>query len=398
MNNNISITSQHKKLDRFLKIYQDVTDELPLATLRKVTNQKVINDFVSMGMLTESNHLFSINKSKPLFESEMSDSFVGTDGELNISLRAENPLSIFESPLPEHVIGNMINPVTRQPYDGIVLCGEFASMDVLNNNFRYYDEENYIQFVEILKTIIYSPKGLYGELEHPQRYNIDSNLISHKIIDIWYDKQQKKVFGYVLLLNTEKGKIVQEVIKSGGLLGISARGGGKEIKNSDGTIKAVLEFIPTFDLVYHPGFSTALPTFTKLSVEKSSVLSREQLYESFSGKTKFVPLFESQEKQENQTQQTIDDLENVDAPQQKQQKILGNLQDEVDQVNEDENQQNQQNEQNQNFNLFQRNLQISQKRLKRFSPDSAYYDNTAGFIDKSIKQNPAQSIQNSIGE
>jgi hypothetical protein len=185
-----------------------------------------------------------------------------------------NPLVRVENP---RVLANMIDPTTGHPYEGgIVLEGEFASMDVLNNNNRIYTEDNYLQFVELLKKQVFSPKGVYGELEHPKGYATDTKNVSHKILDIWYDKALRKVFGIVLVLNTPNGKIAQEIIKSGGRLGISARGGGKETKNADGSITAALKLLVTFDLVYHPGFTTSDLGFTELNESQKFDLHKKR--------------------------------------------------------------------------------------------------------------------------
>lgn len=175
------------------------------------------------------------------------------------------------------ILQSIIDPTTGEVYDGIILEGEFASIDVLNNNNRLYDEENYLGFIDLLKKQIHSPKGVYGCYEHPEGYATKGPDISHKILDIWYDADKKKVFGIVMLLNTTKGIEAQQIVKSGGQLAISARGGGSEIKNNDGTISAKLKLLITFDLVYHPGFNTAILNFTKLN---ESFNPDQQLFEN----------------------------------------------------------------------------------------------------------------------
>ena len=152
----------------------------------------------------------------------------------------------------------IINPITGEPYDGIILEGIFACMDTPNNNNRIYNEENYLPFVELLKKQIHSKKGLYGEYEHPKSYAIDSNNVSHKILDIWYVPETKCVMGRVLILNRGKGLLARDIIESGGQLAISARAAGEEIDMGNGTKQARIKLLVTYDLVYHPGFANAL--------------------------------------------------------------------------------------------------------------------------------------------
>lgn len=233
---------------------------------------------------------------------------------------ANNPLQPVNS---DYILKSIINPLTKKPYDGIILFGEFISFNVLNNNNRFYEADNYLEYLKILKETANSSKGLYGELEHPKDYPINYNNISHKILDFWYEPENNRVVGYVLLLDTPKGKIAQEVIKSGGQLGISARGGGSEIDQPDGTKKAVIKLLITFDLVNHPGFSSAIMGFNAKSNNFQS------LNESFFyTPNNFVNLFESQNQDDNLTPQNQQRLQNSEAADQY--KVQKNLEKAVD--------------------------------------------------------------------
>jgi len=300
---------------------------------------------------------------------------------------SENPLVKVEN---HKILQSILDPTTGNPYDGIILEGEFASMDTLNNNNRIYTEENYIGFIEILKKQIHSAKGVYGHLEHPKGYATDMNEISHKILDIWYDKSQKKVFGIILLLNTPKGKIAQEIVKSGGQIAVSARGGGSEVKNSDGTITALLKLLVTFDIVYHPGFSSAIVEFTKLnenhnfesSLSKSGKVSLciyepqigkiDKLYESYikcndSKNMNFLQwcvssnLFESDNSQEKSDIKKLEKNKTADQQQ---------LQDDLEIAVEEQLSQSQK-------QIFQKQMYKSHKKL-----DASVYDNSAGFLSE----------------
>lgn len=158
---------------------------------------------------------------------------------------------------PSVLVGTITNPFTGNIYDGIILSGVFAEMDVVNNNSRFYTEENYLPFVDELKKRILEQNGVLGTLEHPSNYSTNANDVSHKVIDIWYDNVTKKVHGTILVLNTPKGRIIREIYESGSYLSISARSGGKEIDQPNGTKKSVVQLMITFDVVTHPGFSTA---------------------------------------------------------------------------------------------------------------------------------------------
>lgn len=180
-----------------------------------------------------------------------------------------NPLKKVDDSVIKMMI---INPITGKPReDVIILEGVFAILEGVNNNNREYDIESYLKWIGILKTKIFSKKGLYGEYEHPSGYNIDSNNLSHKILDIWYIPETKTVMGRVMLLNKGKGLLAREVIETGGQLAISGRAGGKETKGPNGTFISKVELLVTFDLVYHPGFENAVLDYITLDNLNESV-------------------------------------------------------------------------------------------------------------------------------
>lgn len=310
---------------------------------------------------------------------------------------------------------NITDPTTGKPYKGIVLEGIFAQFsNEPNNNKRIYDVDEYLKLLEIFKKQVLSKKGVYGELEHPDRYSVDYKCISHKIIDVWYVPETMCVMGRVLLLNTPNGKIAQEVVKSGGQLAISARAAGSEIKQSDGTFKAVTKLLTTYDLVYHPGFSTAVLEFKTLNESQQFIQNAGntkqgygfKVYSNQLGKisdiySSYITLNESQEslidrrckcfqeylmeklyESSNDSEEKNDQniLEKGDAPDQKQkQKQLQKAVDkELDNLKK---------QQDLHQSLFFEQIDTHQKKLADNYDindiDKAYFDDAAGFIDSS---------------
>jgi len=283
--------------------------------------------------------------------------FIYTEG-------SDNPLKRITN---QDILKRIIDPTTGQQYDGIILEGEFASISTLNNNNRIYTEENYLGFVEQLKLQCHSSKGLYGVYEHPKGYSTDGKEISHKILDIWYDKSLKKVFGIICILNTRNGKDAQEIIKSGGEIAVSARGGGSEISNPDGTINAVLKLMITFDIVHHPGFSSSTVSFTKLNENVGNIQYNTEI-----GK-----LFESEKTQKNKAEKAEikrDDavMENGELP--KEDKVENELSNSV------KHQLKQEQELNESFKLDFHN-QMNKAVGKYSKLNNAVYDNSTGFIN-----------------
>lgn len=178
----------------------------------------------------------------------------------------ESPLAPLQEVPFDEVKTKLVNPITGEKYKGVILEGIFADLnDKANNNNRIYDIPEYLEHLEKLKQQIHSEKGVFGECEHPSRYSVDFNQVSHKLLDVWYDPQTKLVYGRLMLLNNEKGRNLRQIIESGGCLAISARAAGQSEEMPDGTIKATVQLLVTYDIVYHPGFGNAILKFKELN-------------------------------------------------------------------------------------------------------------------------------------
>lgn len=300
----------------------------------------------------------------------------------------------------EDVKQNCIDPITNKPYKGIVLFGVFADLsgDGPNNNLRYYDIPTYLTLVGELRKQVYSPKGVYGELEHPKSYAVNFNNVSHKILDIFYNPETKQVCGYVLLLNTDNGKKAQEIIRSGGCLAISARAAGEEKKSPDGTKQCKVKILTTYDLVYHPGFNAAVLQFKELNEsqkffdERNKELSYSYIiyddqvkklnesYEHFlsinnsNNENSFlVWLGESEEIKESESEEEKQDDKKIQKNQtEKEDKLQDNLQDAAQKdLNESEKMD------------YVKRLKRKQRHLANHTY-RAMFDNSAGFITQGI--------------
>lgn len=307
----------------------------------------------------------------------------------------------------------IIDPTTNQPYKGIILEGVFADLSnkQANNNGRFYNVEQYLELVGRLRQQIHSPKGVYGELEHPKSYAVNFNNVSHKIIDIWYDPNTQRVMGQLILLNTDKGKIAQEIVKSGGCLAISARAAGTEEERHDGTKQATTKLLTTYDLVYHPGFSSAVMGFKELNesqklwhenssskngfclvLRDSELKSIDKEYEKyvslkensndcfFEWYGKMHNLFEDEEQKSNQK-----------SKQKKQQQVL-----QKNKTNDQDDKERQlqiaaqKDLKERQVDFFRQVKQSQEKLRKRYNQlDRAYFDNSAGFVTDGMGGNMA---------
>ncbi len=156
----------------------------------------------------------------------------------------------------------------------IRLTGVFGVAGVKNNNNRIYDKQNYGLMVESLQKVI-ATEGCLGELEHPNSMNINLNNVSHKIESIVMN-EDGTVTGTIVLLDTDKGRNAQAIVRGGVPLYISSRAAG----SIDESGHVTLTTLKTYDLVGTPGFSQAKLNLSENQTFESLNESMCIIYES----------------------------------------------------------------------------------------------------------------------
>ena len=106
-----------------------------------------------------------------------------------------------------------------------VLEGIFAQFGVENNNKRIYEEKEYLPHLEYLKKKI-SENRLMGELDHPEKFEVSLDKVSHVIESLDYDSKSRQIKGRVRILDTPAGKIARALVDSGVPVSISSRAAG----------------------------------------------------------------------------------------------------------------------------------------------------------------------------
>lgn len=112
------------------------------------------------------------------------------------------------------------------------VSGIFAQAETLNRNKRIYPKE--ILEREILNHVNekVAQRSGYGELNHPQHFQVNPDRISHRITELRFDGND--VYGKANILDNNCGKILESIIKDGGKFGMSTRAVGTVKRNSKG--------------------------------------------------------------------------------------------------------------------------------------------------------------------
>ncbi len=103
------------------------------------------------------------------------------------------------------------------------IVGVFSTAEVKNANGRRYGKDILEREINKYSTEKVQTKSSWGELEHPEGPSI--NLAEAAILIEELQWKGEDVYGKARILNTPKGKILQELVKVGNI-GISSRGLG----------------------------------------------------------------------------------------------------------------------------------------------------------------------------
>ncbi len=133
-----------------------------------------------------------------------------------------------------------------------ILKGIAAQFGKENNNNRIYEEGEYLPHLDYLKDKI-KQKRLVGELDHPEKFDVSLNNVSHVIEDLTHDKEGRTIGIKVRLLDTPAGQIAKRLVDAGVPLSISSRAAGNVGPDKKVQIKKIF----TYDLVADPGFQDA---------------------------------------------------------------------------------------------------------------------------------------------
>jgi len=150
------------------------------------------------------------------------------------------------------IIEEVINEETKEK--AWYIKGITLQADVKNKNGRIYPlpvlEKAVNEYIEneIKNNTVFSA----GELTHPEinPHIVNMENITHRFVEI--KKEGSNFIAKAKVLDTPKGKIVQNLLKEGIKIGISSRGLGEVIREDDAFIVKNFKLITAGDLVSNP--------------------------------------------------------------------------------------------------------------------------------------------------
>lgn len=158
---------------------------------------------------------------------------------------------------PVLIIENSTNSLIKEPQEtrpkDYILSGIFTEFSVVNRNNRIYTAENYLPVLEEYNQKVLAGSS-WGELDHPQSFEISLSRASHIVKKTEYIKEQNLVKGEIKLLSTTYGKEAKAIIDDGLSLFVSSRAAGVTEGNGHVAIKKLF----AYDLVGEPGFASAM--------------------------------------------------------------------------------------------------------------------------------------------
>lgn len=126
----------------------------------------------------------------------------------------------------------IISESSEQGTKRYTISGIFAQAEKLNRNQRVYPREILEREINNHINEKVTQKLAYGELSHPNTFQINPDRISHRITELKFDGND--VYGKANILDNPCGKILESIIKDGGKFGMSTRAIGSIKKNSKG--------------------------------------------------------------------------------------------------------------------------------------------------------------------
>jgi len=171
----------------------------------------------------------------------------------------------------------------KEKYGKIFLKGVIQRANTLNQNGRVYPRSILEREIENYQKLIRENRAL-GECDHPDSSVVELKNASHIVREAYM--QGDDVYGTIEILDTPSGKIIQSLIESNVLLGISSRGVGSTIsKGNTQVVQDDFQLI-CFDMVSEPSTPGAF-----MSLQEGKKINKRELNNFFNRSDRIDRIF-----------------------------------------------------------------------------------------------------------
>ena len=140
----------------------------------------------------------------------------------------------------------------------VIVRGEFATSESATQNKRLYPRKLWERELRRLGPMLHE-RQVFGELDHPADGRTQLNRTSHIVTDLKIN-EDGTIYGEAEVLDTERGKNLQALLKAGCKVGVSSRGYGSTRTGPQGEEVVQDDYrLVTFDFVAEPAHSKAFP-------------------------------------------------------------------------------------------------------------------------------------------
>jgi hypothetical protein len=192
--------------------------------------------------------------------------------------------------------------------------GPFFFPGGVSRNKRYYPSElweNTLQNEEVKKKL--ADKTMLGTVYHPQQEPpLEAN--SHIVTKLWIDPNNRTVgLGEALIINTEKGRALNTLLRLGSKWCVSSRATGKFLPDKNESGMPVVDpssyILQTFDFTPDPGFVDANPQLVEsLLPEYANTDNYSEVNSMLNGDNTSKQMFESLLNEKKSLESTVSDL------------------------------------------------------------------------------------------
>lgn len=184
--------------------------------------------------------------------------------------------------IPEEVLNESSDKVLKQEVIGRVV-GEMFAVNGRSGNKRFYSRKLWETALGKTKATVLNGM-MMGTIGHNQTIDEKAILegkISHRVSKLWIDESTKKGMGEILIMNTDSGRNLNALLKSGVKFPVSSRAFGDFNGKTDEGLDIVnpeTYELKGFDFVINPGIASAIPSIVESlndpekSMSDSSVL------------------------------------------------------------------------------------------------------------------------------